>query len=117
MNFWDTFYNLCKSRGKSPNGLAKELGISSGAITWWKKGRVPHRDTLDILTSYFNVSEGYLLGYEKPVVEGAALEKENSPDELKLTEGEELLLQLFRQVPVNQQALVLQMIKAALNNL
>lgn len=64
MNFWNTFYNLCKKIGKAPNTVAKELGISSGAITWWKKGRVPHKDTLEMLAEYFNISVGYLLGYE-----------------------------------------------------
>lgn len=41
-------------------------------------------------------------------------EKRISPSELPLTEGEELLLHLFRQVPDDQQKMVLQMIRAAL---
>jgi transcriptional regulator with XRE-family HTH domain len=49
---------------KSPNGVAKELGIPSGTVTWWKKGKVPHQPTLEILAAYFGVSVGYLLGYE-----------------------------------------------------
>lgn len=64
MNFWNTFYKLCKDIGKSPNGVAKELGIPSGTITWWKKGKVPHQPTLEMLANYFGVSVGYLLGYE-----------------------------------------------------
>lgn len=42
-------------------------------------------------------------------------EKENAPEELKLSEGEKLLLELFRQVPAEQQELVLGMIRAALS--
>lgn len=41
--------------------------------------------------------------------------KKLSPDELQLTEGEKAMLELFRQVPEDQQQLVLQMIRAALN--
>ena len=43
-------------------------------------------------------------------------EEENfSPEEPKLSEGERMLLDLFRRVPEDQQQLVLGMIRAALN--
>ena len=43
-------------------------------------------------------------------------EEENiSPEEPKLSEGEKMLLDLFRRVPEDQQQLVLGMIRAALN--
>ena len=41
----------------------------------------------------------------------------NSPTEAELTEGEQMLLDLFRRVPEDKQELVLQMIRAALGNL
>ena len=62
--FWDMFYKLCCAQKKSPNGVAKDLGISSGAITSWKQGRVPHHSTLLKLADYFGVSVDYLLGKE-----------------------------------------------------
>ena len=34
--FWERFYQMCVLRGTKPNPLAKELGISSGAVTRWK---------------------------------------------------------------------------------
>ena len=43
-------------------------------------------------------------------------EEDNSPEEPKLTEGEEILLDLFRRVPEDKQELVLQMIRVALGN-
>lgn len=43
-------------------------------------------------------------------------EEENSPEEPKLTEGEKVLLDLFRRVPEDQQKLVLQMIRVALGS-
>ena len=42
--------------------------------------------------------------------------KKNPPEEPKLTEGELLLLDLFRRVPEDKQALVLQMIRVALGS-
>lgn len=41
----------------------------------------------------------------------------NSPSEVNLTEGEQMLINLFRQVPADQQELVLQMIRAALGKM
>jgi hypothetical protein len=42
--------------------------------------------------------------------------KKTSPSEPLLTEGEKMLLDLFRRVPEEKQELVLQMIRVALGN-
>lgn len=63
--FWENFYKLCLKIGKSPNAVAKELEISSGAITSWKSGRCPHHKTMIKLADYFGVSVDYLLGKEE----------------------------------------------------
>jgi transcriptional regulator with XRE-family HTH domain len=42
-------------------------------------------------------------------------EERSSPEELELSEGERMLLDLFRRVPEEHQQLVLQMIRAALD--
>ena len=42
-------------------------------------------------------------------------DERSSPEEPKLSEGEKMLIDLFRRVPEDQQQLVLQMIRAALN--
>lgn len=44
-------------------------------------------------------------------------QKNNSPTELKLSEGEVKLIELLRKVPADRQQLVLQMIETALRNL
>lgn len=64
MNFWEKYYSLCLEKGISPNNVAKELGISSGSVTWWKKGKVPYPATVQKIAEYFGVSASYLLGYE-----------------------------------------------------
>ena len=63
--FWDNFCELCKAKGMSPNAVAKEIGISSGAVTSWKQGRLPRWQTLEEIATYFGVSTGDLLGKEK----------------------------------------------------
>ena len=110
MNFWNTFVKLCNNVGKAPNVVAKELEISSGSVTAWKQdpARTPQARILYKIADYFGVSVSYLLGNE---------EKEKALNEDNLTESQKVLLELFNQVPEKQQELVLQMIKAALNNL
>lgn len=60
--FWSQLVKLCVQKGKSPNAVAKELSLSSGSVTSWKKGRVPHHSTLLKIADYFGVSVDSLLG-------------------------------------------------------
>ena len=53
--FWNNYCKLCSNKGLSPNAAAKEIGISSGSVTEWKKGRVPHIGTLKKIADYFGV--------------------------------------------------------------
>lgn len=62
MGFWEIFYSLCEKNGKKPNPVAAELGFSSGAVTSWKRGKIPHADKLYRIADYFGVSVDYLLG-------------------------------------------------------
>ena len=64
-------------------------------------------DKIVLLSNALDVSPSYLFGWD---------DKESSPDELQLTEGERAMLDLFRLVPEDQQQLVLQMIRVALSN-
>ena len=64
-------------------------------------------DKIVLLSNALDVSPSYLFGWD---------EKESSPSEPSLTEGEKVLLDLFNRVPEDQQQLVLQMIRAALGS-
>jgi transcriptional regulator with XRE-family HTH domain len=57
-----------------------------------------------------------VLGTTPAQIMGWDEEEKNTPEEPKLTEGELLLLDLFRRVPEDKQELVLQMIRVALGN-
>ena len=104
--FWKIFLELCNQKEISPTAVVVELGLSRGSVTSWKDGKIPYQRTLAKIAAYFNVSVDYLLGKEeKPAHEG------------ELSDGEKTLLELFKRVPEDQQALVLQMIRAALDAL
>ena len=62
-----------------------------------------------------NVSEAWLMGYDVPM-ERELPSKPSPSSDPQLSEGEMLLLELFRRVPEEQQQLVLQMIRVALGN-
>ena len=53
---------MCLKRGKKPNPVGKEIGLSSGIISKWKAGGIPNGETLMKLSKYFDVSIDYLLG-------------------------------------------------------
>ena len=62
--FWETFVNLCNEHDIKPNPVAKALGIPSGSVTDWKKGKTPRSTTLQKIADYFGVTVDYLLGNE-----------------------------------------------------
>lgn len=76
--FWERFVQLCAERNTKPNPVAKELGISSGAVTNWKNGAVPQSATLKRIADYFGVSTSYLLGNVQMDLQHFA-EKEKEP--------------------------------------
>lgn len=98
---------LVERSGKSYQDLEKITGIKKSSLQRYASGataKIP-LSVIEQLSKSFGVSQEYLMGWQ---------EKENSPEEPKLTEGEALLLELFRQVPAEQQNLVLDMIRVAL---
>ncbi|MBQ7661218.1 MAG: helix-turn-helix transcriptional regulator [Clostridia bacterium] len=59
--FWENFIRLCNAKNIKPNNVAKLLGVPSGSVTDWKKGRKPRSTTLLKIADYFGVSVDYLL--------------------------------------------------------
>lgn len=64
--FYERFESLCKERGLRPQSdeIVEMTGVSSPAITGWKKGSAPRADVLIRIATYFDVSIDYLLGME-----------------------------------------------------
>lgn len=103
----DRIKALIDESGKSYQELEKLTGVKKSSLQRYASGvttKIP-LDVIEKLSIAFNVSQEYLMGWE---------EKEIPPSEPQLTEGEKILIDLFRRVPEDQQQLVLQMIRAAL---
>lgn len=102
---------LCEQRGIKPGKICADTGLSRGMMTDLKMGRTKSLSakSAKIVADYFDVSVGYLIG-----AEDAESQKENSPSEENLTEGEKELIELFRQVPKEHQPAVLQVIRSSL---
>ena len=76
--FFEQYTKLCKEQGKSANGAAKEIGLPSSPVTYWKRGSLPRGETLEKIAAYFGVSVDYLQGYtdvkEKPTAGAVSFE-------------------------------------------
>jgi transcriptional regulator with XRE-family HTH domain len=99
-------------RNMKQSELCEITKIPKSAISQYLSGAFePKQDRLHIIAKALDVDPVWLMGYDVP------MEREkNSPEELTLTEGEKMLLDLFKRVPEDQQQLVLQMIRAALGS-
>ena len=98
---------LRKERNLKQEDLAILLGMTRQGYSYYEKGlRAPDPATLQKLSQYFGVSIDYILGNTDV--------RTVLPGETPLTDGEKALLDLFKRVPQQQQALVLEMIKVAL---
>ncbi len=102
-------------RGMKQYELCKLANIPKSSLSLYLKGAYePKQDRVYDMSIALNVSEAWLMGYDVP------MERENkkavSPEGVKLSEGEQALIDLFRKVPEEKQQLVLQMIRVALGN-
>ena len=94
--------------------LARLTGLSKGGISNYVTGRYePKSDIISKVAAALNVSEMWLWGYDVP------MERQNeiSPIEPQLTEGERLMLEVFRLIPEEQQRMFLEMGRAFANSL
>ena len=97
-----------KRSGRDQKEIAEALGVAASTFNEWVKGKkYPRIDKIEMLANYFGILKSDLIEDK---------EEKNPPEEPKLTEGELLLLDLFRRIPEDKQELVLQMIRVALGN-
>ncbi len=64
--FYLRFRDLCKAAGRSPNSVARELGIPSGSVTAWKQGATPRSKAAGKIAAHFGVTESWLKGDDRP---------------------------------------------------
>ena len=106
--------SLRQEKGLTLEQVADVVGVGKSTVRKWETGMIANmkRDKIADLAKALGTTPAYLMGWEEDESE----EKEISPAEPKLTEGEKVLLDLFNRVPEDQQQLVLQMIRAALGS-
>ena len=105
---------LRQEKGLTLEQVANVVGVAKSTVRKWETGMIANmrRDKIADLAKALGTTPAYLMGWNENDTE-----KEISPSEPQLTEGEKVLLDLFNRVPEDQQQLVLQMIRAALGSL
>jgi transcriptional regulator with XRE-family HTH domain len=103
---------LCNVKKIAPSRAAVDAGISKSLVTKWKTNRteMPSPEILQKLSAYFNVPVSDLISEESK-------QKENSISEDNLTDGERMLLEIFRQIPAEMQIVFLEQGRAFANSL
>lgn len=93
--------------GKDQKEIAEMVGVAPSTFNEWVKAKkYPRIDKIEILANCFGVLKSDLIE-EKGI-------NKTLPHVQNLTEGEEMLLDLFRRVPAESQQMVLDMIRIAL---
>ena len=99
-------------RNMKQSELCRRTKIATSAMSEYLSGLYePKQDKIYIMSEALNVDPVWLMGFDVPMEKD---DKKRSPHEPTLTEGEKVMLDLFRQIPENQQPVVLAMIRAAL---
>ena len=99
-------------RNMKQSELCEKTKIPKSAISQYLSGAFePKQDRLLLIAKALEVDPAWLMGFDVPM---ERREKGNSSDKLPLTEGAQLMLDLFNQVPEDKQSIVIEMIRAAL---
>lgn len=97
-------------RNMKQSELCERTKIPKSAISQYLSGAFePKQDRLHIIANALDVDPVWLMGYDVP------MEREkNSPNEPTLTEGEKMVLELFRKIPEDRQTEALELLRVAL---
>lgn len=118
MKFCEKLKLLREERDMSLTEFANLLGTSKQVISRYERGEnTPKITTVAHYAKVLNVSLAYLMNDTITDRTPTTQTQKNTPEELKLTEGEELLLNLFRQIPEDQQKVFLDMGRVYANSL
>ena len=106
MSFSERLRNAREDKGYTQQQIADIMGITKSTYCGYETGkRQPDVFKIKQICKILGVSGDVLLD-----TTFGNLNK-NAPDEPKLTEGEELLIRLFRQIPEERQKVLLEMVR------
>ena len=99
-------YYLQRS-GRDQKEVAEVVGVAPSTFNEWMKAKkYPRIDKIEMLANYFGILKSDLIE--------TVSEDGYSPSEPQLTEGEKLMLELFRRIPEDRQSAALELLRAAL---
>ena len=100
---------LRKEKKLTLEQVADVVGVGKSTVRKWETGMIANmkRDKIALLAKALGTTPAYLMGWKEA-------EKEVSPSEPTLTEGEKMMLELFRRIPEDRQAAALELLRAAL---
>ena len=93
---------FCASKGTTPTAACEASGAGRNFMDNLKKGSIPSVLKVQLLADYLGVTTSELLGEKKPTVQDDGL-----------TEAEQALMDLFRELTPDQQDMVIRMVQAA----
>ena len=92
---------------KTQKDVALAIGVTPASLNEWLKGKkYPRIDKIELLARYFGILKSDL-------IEEKGMNK-TLPQVRKITEGEDLLLELFRQIPEGEREMYLEVLRARL---
>ena len=96
-----------KELGMSAEDVAKKLGKHPATVYRYENGDIENMPTniLYPIAEALNTTPAWLMGWE---------EKEISPAKPELSEGEKMMLALFRRIPEDRQSEALELLRVAL---
>ena len=97
--------------------LCSKAKISKSTLSEYLSGRYePKQDRVFILAQALNVDPVWLMGYDVPMEkkEEPKTKKDSPSEPQQLTEGEKLMLELFRRIPEDRQPEALELLRVAL---
>ena len=109
-NFSKKIHELRKRNNMTLEQVANIVGVGKSTVRKWETGMIANvkRDKIALLAKALHSTPAYLMGWE---------ENEITPTERTLSEGEEMLLNLFRKLPQEAQNSYIERLEEALKTL
>ena len=103
--------DLRTEKGLTLEQVADVVGVGKSTVRKWETGMIANmrRDKIAALAKALGTTPAYLMGWKED-----AEEKKIPPTELQLSEGEKMMLELFRRIPEDRQPAALELLRAAL---
>ena len=99
-------------RNMKQTELCERSNVSKSSLSEYLSGKhIPNQDKIFVLANALDVDPVWLWGYDVPM-EG---QKESSPNDLQLTEGEKAFIRLLRRLPAEEQPILIERILSELD--